>query len=206
MGFLSNKNGIMAKVYIITDELRQFQEYTGSSHYMSQNQTSLHFDLGHATKVNSIKVKWPSGISQVIENVGPNQLISIVEGQSYVFGKPPYQPGVDLGYFIWKQSGELWQMRWSGDGMTRSFEATLTTDGQFKEVASINFESNDELKWDSQVINLRAFSNAGQDGLQFKTTGTQIRFDLKIDGTYMPTSVYIGKNALTPASVPFQLK
>ena len=205
-GGTSNKNGIMAKVYVMTDELKQFQEYTGPSHYMSQNKTSMHFGLGHATNVNAITIKWPNGISQLVENVAPNQTVSITEGQSYVFGKPHYQPGVDLGYFIWKQSGDLWQMRWSADGITRSFEATLTTDGQFKEVSSINFESNDELSWDSQVISVQALSKSGQDGLQFKTTGTQVRFDLKMDATYMPTSVHIGQNAIIPASIPFQLK
>jgi hypothetical protein len=205
-GDSSNADGIMTKVTVLTDHLTQFREYNGPSHYMSQDKTNLHFGLGRDSQVNKINIIWPSRVSQALENISANQVITILEGEPIASGKPAYKPGVDLGYFIWKNADGSWHIRSSSDGVKRHFDATITTDGFFTDVASIKFGDHDNHSWDSQVIMYHAVTISGQDGLKFKTTGTQVLFDLKLDGVYLPTAVHIGRHSILPASLPLTLK
>ena len=83
----SNADGIGARVYIEYSyadgsKHEQVQELTGSSTFLSMNSLELTFGIGNADKVDRIKIEWPSGLDQVIEDVDANQRIEIVEGQS----------------------------------------------------------------------------------------------------------------------------
>ena len=51
----------------------------GQSAYCGQNLT-LHFGLGNATTVDTVKVVWPSGIIDIFLNVSPDRNVTIVEG------------------------------------------------------------------------------------------------------------------------------
>ena len=82
----SNADGIGARVYIEYSEPdgsknEQVQELVGSSTFLSMNSLELTFGLGKADKVDIIRIEWPSGIEQTIENVDANQRIEIDEGQ-----------------------------------------------------------------------------------------------------------------------------
>ena len=46
------------------------------------NSLELTFGIGNADKVDRIKIEWPSGLDQVIEDVDANQRIEINEGQA----------------------------------------------------------------------------------------------------------------------------
>jgi hypothetical protein len=41
-----------------------------------------HFGLGDATNVDLLRIEWPSGIVQTLTNVGPTQILTVVEHQS----------------------------------------------------------------------------------------------------------------------------
>ena len=56
---------------------------SGSSYY-SQNDLRLHFGLGSANEAESVEVRWPSGASEVVENVAADRLIVIKEGEGIV--------------------------------------------------------------------------------------------------------------------------
>ena len=82
----SNADGIGARVFVdYTNEDgspgEQVQELTGSSTFLSMNSLELTFGLGKASNVDKIKIEWPSGIDQTIEDVAVNQRIEITEGQ-----------------------------------------------------------------------------------------------------------------------------
>ncbi|MFK7811847.1 MAG: CRTAC1 family protein [Maribacter sp.] len=95
-GVDSEKNGIGSRVEIVTGNKRMIREIDGGgSSHMSQNSTIAHFGLGEATKIDSIKVVWVGGKTQLITNQPTNQLLTITEvkglekeqsWQLYLFG------------------------------------------------------------------------------------------------------------------------
>lgn len=56
----------------------QMREISAQESYCSENLYS-HFGLGDASSIDSIIVKWPSGIKQYLTNVDTNQMLTIVE-------------------------------------------------------------------------------------------------------------------------------
>jgi hypothetical protein len=56
---------------------------SGSS-YLSQNDFRLHFGLGRAKQVDSLEVRWPSGLVERFQNVEANNLVYIQEGRGII--------------------------------------------------------------------------------------------------------------------------
>ena len=77
-GTESNRCGIGAKLRLVAGGKAQYREYTGQ-HYLSQNYIPVHFGLGHATRVSSLTITWPSGTVQTLTNLAINQTITVVE-------------------------------------------------------------------------------------------------------------------------------
>ena len=81
----SNADGIGARVYVKTvpqgaeSPLYQVQEVRAGSSYLSMDSTDLEFGVGTATVVEEIKVFWPSGRIQVLNDVSVDQVIGITE-------------------------------------------------------------------------------------------------------------------------------
>jgi hypothetical protein len=78
-GRKSNSFGLGATVTITTSEGRQVREITNVASYLSSNDIRLHVGLGTATVVQRLEIRWPSGTSQVLENVKVNQVLTIEE-------------------------------------------------------------------------------------------------------------------------------
>ena len=79
-GTKSNRDGIGARVTLTSGGVMQSTQKKSSSGYLSQNDPRLHFGLGESNMVEEIKVIWPSGEVQVLENVQAGQVVKIVEG------------------------------------------------------------------------------------------------------------------------------
>ena len=81
-GTTSNKSAIGTKVRIKANingnSVTQMQEISGQAGYCTQN-LILHFGLGNAAVIDSIKVEWPSGENQYFTNVPVDQNITITE-------------------------------------------------------------------------------------------------------------------------------
>src|SRR5262249_3390061 len=78
----SNHLGLGVKVTIKTGSQIQYRENNGASgHFLSQGAAPLHFGLGSATVVDQVTIKWPSGTTQVLNNVAANQQLVVTEGQ-----------------------------------------------------------------------------------------------------------------------------
>ena len=75
----SNADGIGARVYLTAGDRTQVQEVRAGSSYLSMDSVELEFGLERANSVDKIEVLWPSGRRQVVENVGANQVIEVVE-------------------------------------------------------------------------------------------------------------------------------
>ena len=80
IGTRSNRAGIGARVKIHTGDVTQIDEVRGGSGYLSQNDLRLHFGIGTHKNIDSIEVRWPSGVVDIIRDVAPNQILTIKEG------------------------------------------------------------------------------------------------------------------------------
>ena len=84
IGVKSNRDGIGARVKIVSGDLTQIAEVYSGGSYLSQNDLRLHFGLEKRTKVDLIEVHWPSGMIDKIADAGANRIITIKEGQGIV--------------------------------------------------------------------------------------------------------------------------
>ncbi|MBN2611125.1 MAG: VCBS repeat-containing protein [Bacteroidales bacterium] len=84
-GVKSNRDGIGARLKVVTGNLSQSREVSGGSGYLSQNSLPVEFGLGEATIVDSLIIRWPSGIWQVLTYIKPNQIITIKEDTTITF-------------------------------------------------------------------------------------------------------------------------
>ena len=81
----SNADGIGARVYVktipkgATEPLVQVQEVLAGSSYLSMDSIDLEFGVGTATVVEEIRILWPSGREQVLNDVSVDQAIGITE-------------------------------------------------------------------------------------------------------------------------------
>ncbi|MEQ9289693.1 MAG: FG-GAP-like repeat-containing protein [Cyclobacteriaceae bacterium] len=80
-GQKSNRNAFGAIVSAWTGE-KNFQRYHHGTGIMMQSIKPVHFGLGTASRLDSLKVFWPSGYEQILYDVPVNQKIRITEGVS----------------------------------------------------------------------------------------------------------------------------
>ncbi len=82
-GRQTNAFGIGARVYVQVESggEEQMHEMSASSNYMSHNPAIAHFGLGNGVStVHQVRVDWPiSGFETVLNDVAPNQFLSIIE-------------------------------------------------------------------------------------------------------------------------------
>ena len=79
VGTKSNRDGIGARVKIISDGIVQTTQKKSASGYLSQNDPRLHFGLGGSDRVEEIEIIWPSGQVQKIQNVEGGKVLTVTE-------------------------------------------------------------------------------------------------------------------------------
>ena len=82
VGTYGNRNAIGARIKVTTEKVIQIREVRSSSSYLSQNDMRLHFGLGRHQQADLIEVRWPSGLHEKLEDVQPNQILTLIEGKS----------------------------------------------------------------------------------------------------------------------------
>jgi hypothetical protein len=81
VGARSNRDGIGARVKVVSGDLTQVDEVRSGASYISHNDLRLHFGLEKRTKIDLIEVRWPGGAVDKIEGVGVNRILVIKEGK-----------------------------------------------------------------------------------------------------------------------------
>ena len=76
-GLKGNTNGLGSRLTVYYGKAAQTVEHTLSRGYQSSVETTVHFGTGAVTVVDSLKVVWPDGMTQVIEKVQTGQEISV---------------------------------------------------------------------------------------------------------------------------------
>ena len=73
-----NLFGIGTKVYSYhNNETLQFKELFPFRGFQSSSEPLIHFGYGSSTAVDSIRVVWPNGTSQVLKNIATNQSLTV---------------------------------------------------------------------------------------------------------------------------------
>ncbi len=81
VGTKSNRAAIGARVTVQAAGMTQFNEVRGGGGYLSQNDLRLHFGLGTATRMDLVRVRWPSGKIEELKDLPADKIYTLVEGQ-----------------------------------------------------------------------------------------------------------------------------
>jgi len=84
IGVKSNRDGIGARVKVVSGGLTQVDEVRSGGSYLSQNDLRLHFGLEKRTTVDLIEVRWPSGVIDTVTGVRANKVVTIKEGKGLI--------------------------------------------------------------------------------------------------------------------------
>lgn len=79
-GTTSNRDGVGSWIEVWNNGQKQVRFTTCGSGFMGQNSAYRFFGLGSATSVDSIRVLWPSGHTDVWGQTSTNQSLTLVEG------------------------------------------------------------------------------------------------------------------------------
>ena len=88
-GVTSDRDAVGTSVSVTTGDVTRFHQLTAGDGYLVSNQRQLIIGLGEVNRVDSLTVKWPSGLSQTFVNIAADQELSIIEGLSNVVRLPP---------------------------------------------------------------------------------------------------------------------
>lgn len=79
IGTESNRDAIGARITLDADGRRQIREIASGRSNMGQNMRAAHFGLGHASKADSVTIRWPSGVVQTLTDIDVNQKLTVIE-------------------------------------------------------------------------------------------------------------------------------
>jgi len=80
VGSKSNRDGIGAKITVKAGTRTFVDEVRSGSSYISNNDMRVHFGLGSAAKIDSVQVRWPSGLLERFENLSVDSIHKLREG------------------------------------------------------------------------------------------------------------------------------
>ena len=89
VGTESNRDGVGAELRLTAGARTEIRVVKAGSSYLGQNDARQHFGLGKITRVDRLEVRWPSGRTELLQNVQANQIITIREGGGNV-GRVPF--------------------------------------------------------------------------------------------------------------------
>jgi hypothetical protein len=82
VGVKSNRDGIGARVKLVTDGGEQYATVTTAGSYQSSSDKRLHFGLGASTWIRRIEITWPSRIVQILKDSKADQFLTVTESVS----------------------------------------------------------------------------------------------------------------------------
>jgi len=83
-GVRSNRLALGARVKVVTGDLVQVDEVRSGGSYLSQNDLRLHFGIGKAERVDRVEIRWPSGKTDVLQNLAARSFYTVKEGEGIV--------------------------------------------------------------------------------------------------------------------------
>jgi hypothetical protein len=93
IGTISNRDGIGARITVRAGKRLLIDEVRSGSSYDSNNDMRVHFGLGAATKLDSVEVRWPGGLTERFDNLAIDKITEIKEGSGAVEKNEPPKTG-----------------------------------------------------------------------------------------------------------------
>ena len=78
-GTKSNRDGIGARIQVISKTGTQYNHMTTSVGYASSSDGPVHFGLGADTRADTVEIRWPSGIVQTLRDVPADRILKVTE-------------------------------------------------------------------------------------------------------------------------------
>jgi len=78
-GTKSNRDGIGARIKLVTKSGAQYNHMTTSCGYASSSAGPVHFGLGANASADLVEIHWPSGIVQQLHDVAANRIVLVKE-------------------------------------------------------------------------------------------------------------------------------
>ena len=97
VGTKSNRAAVGARVTVHAGSMTQVEEVRGGSGYLSQSDLRLHFGLGAAGSMDSVQVRWPSGMVESYSHLAGDKIYTITEGKGVTGTVALPRPGADQG-------------------------------------------------------------------------------------------------------------
>jgi len=77
----SPRDAIGSVAYVTTGAVRQRQDVLSGAVFCSQNDMTLHFGLGAATKIDKLEIKWPDGSVESFDVPSVDKVITLTQGK-----------------------------------------------------------------------------------------------------------------------------
>ncbi|HTS35858.1 MAG TPA: CRTAC1 family protein [Candidatus Solibacter sp.] len=78
-GTKSNRDGIGARIKVVTKSGAQYNHMTTSAGYASSSAGPMHFGLGANPSADMVEIRWPSGLVQQLKDVAGDQIVAVKE-------------------------------------------------------------------------------------------------------------------------------
>jgi hypothetical protein len=86
IGAKSNRDGIGAKIIVKAGARTLVDEVRSGSSFISNSDMRVHFGLGPAAKIDSMQIRWPSGLVERFENLRVDSINTLKEGSGALAG------------------------------------------------------------------------------------------------------------------------
>jgi hypothetical protein len=81
-GTKSNRDGIGARIRVVTSAGPQYNHMTSSVGYASSSYGPVHFGLGADSTAKLVEIHWPSGIVQTLRDVVGDRVLKVKESDA----------------------------------------------------------------------------------------------------------------------------
>ena len=78
-GTKSNRDGIGARIKVVTKSGTQYDHKSTAAGYASSSAGPVHFGLGPNTSVDLVEIRWPSGAVQQLRDMASDQTLTVKE-------------------------------------------------------------------------------------------------------------------------------
>jgi fibronectin type 3 domain-containing protein len=147
-GTVSNRSGIGARIRIVTSDGQQVREISGGSGYLSQNSLTEEFGVGLVSQIDTLEIRWPSGIVNTYHSLPTGQFTSFTES-------PP--PSAPSGLSVTPGEAEL-AVSWAsvGDPQLDHYRVERDTSAAFG-AATVEIVTTDTSYVDFPLIEVRDY-------------------------------------------------
>ncbi len=84
-----NTRALGARIYLTVGAKTRMAEVGSSSSYLSQDEHVVHFGLGDATSVDTLRIVWPDGSEETRRDIAVDEIIKVVHQADYSRVRPP---------------------------------------------------------------------------------------------------------------------